>query len=761
VWGSPYRKLLPLRLAALQICRGKYGDAAYNFKQFSMESVDLPVAKIRAKFYAAICSLATSSVPFREYMIAIGEIAKAARSCPCSRTALAIPLVAFELQMQRREFADPLVWFRRYVLDALDCLRKWSYSCQNLIGGILKEREAGFAERRRQLLLLDNASVGYRNAGHLEGHALRLAIWLMMLLPEKQWVRLRQTVWLQKANLLATLSCGMRSLRCCKQLLEDRNLDRALHGPAITQLWTPFNAPDFDVDESLEMQSLVDIKKTVTRDRGDPQYYDIPKGEFAELEMSFKKWLKLHTGSMRESRLEEMWERKESEVYDYRLVACDAVVKLIISLYNRYTFAVHLDDPHFVARPEDDDPEASWEFTKISSQVLPPTKKEILLFEFRPKTPGRFVIDKFFMRLWGHIGTNVKCRLPILIVDRDHPMMSIQICGLPDVIYQDGCYEFYLRVKNCGGNPVNEYRVVFDLPGFLMYTGTGKLTPFGQIQIVVISEPLDVGQPVRLPFVLRIPERKLIRLRFFLDVSGHRMGFAKYELKLSRAVEVSTESIPNKRNWGNDIIQCVITALTDGVEILGIADPRGKFLRILRPQTDLILNRGEATQIIAFSAEATDSGIAEWRLLSVEDPGFTLLYRLPSSRLESQQKLAFELSHAEERFTLTLPSEVKAKIGQLGQCELRMEEPKHPVYVEPLPFDFVTEPGSVRRLNGCRWTGKTRLQLCEKSDFRVTFSFMMFTGGLYRLQGVTLSETPGFEKPTEVLCGQRMLVDMT
>jgi hypothetical protein len=58
----PYRRLLPLRLAALQIYRGKYGDAASNFKQFSMEVVDLPVAKVHARFSAAICSLATSSV---------------------------------------------------------------------------------------------------------------------------------------------------------------------------------------------------------------------------------------------------------------------------------------------------------------------------------------------------------------------------------------------------------------------------------------------------------------------------------------------------------------------------------------------------------------------------------------------------------------------------------------------------------------------------------------------------------------------------
>jgi hypothetical protein len=43
--------------------------------------------------------------------------------------------------MRRRDFGDHLVWFRKYILDALECLRKWLYSCQSLIGGILKERQ--------------------------------------------------------------------------------------------------------------------------------------------------------------------------------------------------------------------------------------------------------------------------------------------------------------------------------------------------------------------------------------------------------------------------------------------------------------------------------------------------------------------------------------------------------------------------------------------------------------------------------------------
>jgi hypothetical protein len=73
----------------------------------------------------------------------------------------------------------------------------------------------------------------------------------------------------------------------------------------------------------------------------------------------------------------------------------------------------------------------------------------------------------------------------------------------------------------------------------------------------------------------------------------------------------------------------------------------------------------------------------------------------------------------------------------------------------------ITDPGNVRRLNGYRWTGKTRLQLSEKSDVRVTFSFMIFTGGLYELQGIRILETPSFEQPREVLCGRLLFVDMT
>jgi hypothetical protein len=56
---------------------------------------------------------------------------------------------------------------------------------------------------------------------------------------------------------------------------------------------------------------------------------------------------------------------------------------------------------------------------------------------------------------------------------------------------------------------------------------------------------------------------------------------------------------------------------------------------------------------------------------------------------------------------------------------------------------------------------KDQAQLSEKSDFRAVFSFMMLTGGLYQLQGIRISEAPSFEKPAEVLCGQRMFVDMT
>jgi hypothetical protein len=125
-----------------------------------------------------------------------------------------------------------------------------------------------------------------------------------------------------------------------------------------------------------------------------------------------------------------------------------------------------------------------------------------------------------------------------VIVDRNYPILLIQICGLPSVIDEDGYYDVDLRVENCSRNPVNEYQVMFDLPGLLMHTGTGKLVPLGKIRVVVISEPLNVNQTTKLPIV--VGTLKMAKLRFFLDGPGHRMRSAKCDLNSNHAVEVST-----------------------------------------------------------------------------------------------------------------------------------------------------------------------------------------------------------------------------
>jgi hypothetical protein len=451
-----------------------------------------------------------------------------------------------------------------------------------------------------------------------------------------------------------------------------------------------------------------------------------------------------------------MWGDESEASEEPRAVACDSAVKLQITLYHRFLFSVNLWNPGFHATCAEAD--GQYAMSVIRSVNIPPKTKgfQALEYEFVPKTPGNFLIDKFQMNFWGYFDTSVSCHLPLVAMEI-FPKVSIEICNMAMTALEDSCSEFSLNVTNIGAADVKGFRVVFDNPGVVIYRESGNVHNVGKCQVLTVTEDLEVSKTMSIPFIFHAPAAARVALHFFVDVNGTRVAFTKKEVELIPGIEVSGDMLAMTGDSSSHIIQCVIKAVVADATFCGILTSRGEYLSVLQSSEKRPIGVNEQRLFMALTRTRSESGVEPWRYRSMEESQFDLIYHLPGFAKNSQRRLDLRLVGPELGFSISVPSHLECKSGATFRCVLSMVHPKS-VYVTPIPFGNLDSTG--KRFNGCRWIGKTRMLLSETNGFRAEFSFMVLASGIYQIHGFRISESPDFSDSKALSCGQRMRVSL-
>lgn len=752
--GVVLRKLLYLQHAAVCMSLHKYSDALREFRAFAtaLEFDELPEVKSRALLYATLCFFRIGGYSVGDFVEQTELICRSIlteQRVTCPRTALAVPILAMELLQWRygnntQRKRDRREASRISKLGLSIIRTKWPASTRVLLQALLYERISSLLYgNNTAALYLAEAGVKYHECS-LYGHVLRVLKWLMTLLPQSSWTLLRQQVWLEKVGTLKELKFDQRSLYSCRDLLALPDLCSCLQERVLAMFWYPFNLPSVAAaSRQIEMRNLVEIKEIQLIDCTQPSYYGYPQKEFHVLTKLYDRWFMANVSRSASISFDEIWKQSNSSgpllIRDVQ-VPCDTIVKIVVGLSNRFTFAVHLDETSVKVR-YDGLEAGDFELNKLSQIEVPSlTNKPIpISYDMIPRSEGRYTITEFQKRYWGYVDASIKCEPLSFYAVRDFARVSVTAEDLPDAVFQDSCQEFYVFVENTGSVEITELRIAFDHPELIIYHGAFAKRVGDKLFIVKVCETLIPGASISVPMIFKAPHHDRITIHGFVDVAGNKVAYLVKDIRTIPVINVEAERCAVTNATDDYIIKCRVQALADDIEVYGIIDNEGRKLKTLEFCEKLVLHTGDSVQFVSLMNEREEtSDIESWR--QSNHCRFSLLYKIQMNEMMSQRDLQISSSEARLRYTLDMPDMVTCKPGQIVQCSVCVEGQGPPVYLEPLPFAFT---GNVTgNVVGLRFVGKTRLELAKVNDYRAVFSFMALASGIYKFVGFKTSNSP-------------------
>ena len=756
--GVSSHKVDLLRHAVVCMSLEMYQEAQRKFRLFaeSLDFNELTNAKFRALFYACLCLLVEPSSSVADFVLNMEELVlRNLEKIPCHRTALVIPLLTAEMLaiLGEKEKAVETLLSTGRRLSSL-----WPSTTRLDVQAMINERlSAFFMGTKHVALYLARASVQYQS-DYLQGHLLRVLIWLMKLLPVDVWQVLRQQVWLAKIVTLQKLNYTERSLQSCLDLLSLPDVCPSLQEEILSRFWYPFNSREFVLQPcDSQMKELVDIKNVRLVTCCMPEYYGFPPKEFSVLIRNYDKWY----GAVNQSAsisFAEFWRSHEirEASNETAYVPCGTEVQIFVGVVNRFVFVVHLDECSLrVAYHGQDVPNLV--VSKVSHLEIPPKTKKAnrICYSVRPLAEGLYTVTHVEKDYWGYVKIATQIQPVSFVATKSFPSVTMTISNLPDTVFQDSYQEIFLVIENTGMCEVSEFRVALDHPELFLYRGPFAKKVTGKVIILTVSESLKPGEHISIPFILMVPSVDQISFCGFVGVLSHKTAYVFKEIRAIAAIRSDTNVYARMDDSGDSIVRCDVTALVDGVEVSGIYDGDGRKLRMLSFIQNPVLMAGESVPVVAFLANPEESSkIERWRATK----GYSLMYRIQNNALLSQTRLDVTSITNDVRLVTDMPQQVSGQVGDVVSCQVVLKSRK-PMYIEPIPFVFLDS--QMTKINGCRFVGKTRVCLSEINDFRATLSFAISTGGIYQFIGFRISESPDFTECKTVSLSMRICVSVT
>ncbi|OHT08422.1 hypothetical protein TRFO_23108 [Tritrichomonas foetus] len=341
VQGVPWNKLAKLKLAAYYLNSQKYELARKYYKSFAKDSSNLPELKLNAMFMASICVVNSSNQ--HQFKELTNDILANIHQAKSIRFLLMVPLISCEFHASVNERDDAFNILRSAV-SKITKFWNGNVPMKSLFVAMIYERWAGTcSNKKKSLLMTSRAAYLYKLSNQIP-HALRCYIWLFRSLPRDSWQLLYQTVWLQKATILADLTQFNRSLSDCKDLLALTDLAPSLQDRVAKQFWVPFNDTANKAELNTRINSLLEVKSLKILDVTSPVYWGLEEREFAEINERFEHFIQrrmvrsISFDSWYED--EEFQSRKKKKAHK---VGVKTEIILTIRVYNRYKFPIILN----------------------------------------------------------------------------------------------------------------------------------------------------------------------------------------------------------------------------------------------------------------------------------------------------------------------------------------------------------------------------------------------------------------------------------
>ncbi|OHT04242.1 hypothetical protein TRFO_28285 [Tritrichomonas foetus] len=774
----PWRKVIVLKVAALELLLGRYESARKNYKLFNSSIHDGRFQELRV-FSLYMAAMASVMLPdgtrmFREVMDDVMSNIQAARSIRFLIMAPAIAIEFFDYLM-RPEIS---LYMCRMAITKINILWTGNQTIKSLFLGMFFERLAGLMKDQRHSMLQTSRAANFYKQANQVPHALRCYIWLARTLPRESWVLLYQDVWLEKAAALCQLQQWQRALNDCKNLLALPDLDLRLHERVISQFWTPFN--DSTLDKSLlhtNINSLLEVKSLTMTDKTHPSYWGLPEEEFEHLIKDFDEYVR-HTMSRTTSVSFDSWydeEDKYRKANTIRTVAVGTQIILTIALYNRYKFSVHLDRAILNAKYEGTSiNEKHFEMeTVVRKDIAGFTRKTTSVnFKFVPLSEGKYIVDSFTKNYWGYVDTVVDCGPLEFNAIKDLPTLKMEIYDFPEEAIESQCYEFSINVTNIGNALVHDFLILFDNKGTI--TGDYKITNLESVSFITIHHELNPMESHLVDLVLWVKSAANTTYHFCAASNGLRCAFDMKKLKIIPSSKFESTFCKKADDTDNMIFHCNFTSLIDGLEIIGAIDHNSRYLKLIGlDEENRKLNKDESVSFAGYSSDSTGETAESWRSQMINNQSLAIIYQLPDHGLYAQTTLPLTTKRNTYRFKLEVANQITIPTDSKVSCRISLlDRPNDaPLIIEPHPFVFINHVHEIldekkkqvtedvsSKIKGCRWFGVTRKVLNKENNFSAELFFDPKISGVYNIPSVKVSNSFKFDRPSLIPLSQNVRI---
>lgn len=747
-----WKRVIYLQHAAYALSLGKIQEANRDFRAYGAgyEYNEPQSLKMRVYFYTALTGMINNQNGYVQFAGQMADFMREIGQVTCNRTFLLIPMLTIEIHAHVKNFLSAITICERLIEKVGYHWRKTPKE-RAMVMAILYDRLSSLKDNKSSLLHLVSAAQFYKECG-FEGHVIREMIWLSQALPLETWHLLHQKTRLDEAVLLSS-SFGqhIRSLVICKELLDQPTLHRQLQCQVINQFWDPFKIPELQEEInnlSLQLNNLVQVKKIQVIDPSLSTFFGYQKADFNQMVKDFDNWFESRVMNSSSISFEELWDDK-IKIDKKITIACDSEVTIRISVIKPYAFSVHLNRASLNAKFEGHE---APQFEIESIENIDIDKSIDIDFKFIPRSQGKFIINKFEKNYWGYVNTSSHCGPLTFTAIHGFPQVKLHLIDFPETVSTYNCIYYSFLIENIGQAPIKSLRFAFDNTSHIVYEG--KIHTINDISVIHVTEEIEEGGNYEIPLVLRVPNVRTMKIRYFIDIAGNKCAYYLQDLKVKRSISVNVKTSKAMSNSSCQIHKLEVTALNEGISIDGVCNANGQYMELFdNERTTSAIKKGDKRTVLFKSTHVSDKKVDEWRTSRFDKSkiGYFILFNDGISKCLSQYDIYTNLIPQSSMFKINIETNVTTKPGSIIKCELVYEGPEmDPLYLEPLPL--ILRGNVVSSIAGCRWIGKTRVILSKENTYKATLSFIALEQGIYLIKGFNMAVNKSFSdaRPIEV-----------
>lgn len=770
--GIPWKMIIHLKIASINMLIGNYKQAKKAYDEFVSLTAGKNLAELRL-FGVLMSTIAGINLNNRKQLLkeGIGDIMSHISDCRSIRFLMLIPVLGIEFHTAYGEFRDACT-LCNLAIRKITKLWSGNQEIKNIVLALFYERYGGLAQDQRHSLLYLNLAAYYYKLSEQTPHALRCYIWLVKSLPKKQWNILYQYIWLSKSKLLSELNQNQRALNDCKELLSLPDLDQSLQENVISQLWVPYNNLNLAKDKKqFSINSLLEMKDLYIVDQSCPEYFGYSYEEFSSLIDEYEQYVRQTQGFSRNVSFDVWYEDNNERKNVIKKVEVGNVVYIIVPVYNRYKFIIHLSQSilHADFNGETNNQNTCEISTIERVNIVNNKRNQELKFRFKPLYPGEYEISKIENNYWDQINTEINFnQLKFTAVENSY-LVNMEILNFPDDCILNQCYKFSISIHNSSKTNLKNLAIICDHPKSITLLKNEENIIYEtskNIGITKIKRDILPNNDLIISYILLVNTTSLnnepIKYHFFTMIQETKCSYCIKKITAKSIMNTSISTIFKTNETCNMFLRSKIrisSICNENVQIKGFINKNNCFLKTIQNEQTEIGTKNDNLTIVGYSNIETKAQSEEWRKNLMGSSYAALLFKLPNQEYDGQINLDIKTILSKYSLKLTIPNEVNSKFGTKINAKIELMNPKcedFKLYIEPKDFELIN---SKEPIHSCRFIGKTHVMLASENNFTANMQFVAYRSGIYTLPGFLVCENQEFSNPKFISISQNVCIN--